>query len=542
MPLMLKIKKETLILLVNLPIIVLTRLLFQFINFNYKSICIGLYFLIVLSATLFYSPLMASPFLVSKWLFTLMFVILLFIFEAIFYFDKQVALKRCKRSIIFEKIVLFVCTLVAVTGILQVCNIIPMHDFFAVGNFDNLAGFSACVSLSWPFCFDNWPNKGNKEKIVIVICKAIVVISIIISQSRTGALCILLGSLLLFVHTKKKMGMVFLLLFFFLFLTCFVKTDSSKGRFFIIERSIEMGMEHPITGWGVDGFKKNYMNEQAKYFMAHPHSKYSILADGIYHPLNEYLNIFVNYGILGLAVIVILILGILFYCVRNKEVLSIVYVCIFADILLFSLFSYPFHYPFTWIMLIYSLSNIFSIDFFNSKKLIVVSAIGFLSFIPIVIRIKKEIEWGKLLYRKDIHGLSKRTLNSYRNLYTYYMENGMFLRDYAYELSCQGNLKEALQIATESQQVCGANYDVTLLLANIYRECRYFSKAIYAFDKAHYMIPSRIIPLYGKYKVYEDAGDTINRSRMANMICNMNIKIESSITQEIINEVKINRK
>lgn len=55
--------------------------------------------------------------------------------------------------------------------------------------------------------------------------------------------------------------------------------------------------EHPIIGFGTDGFEREYMLRQADYFRNNPSSRYNMLADDMQHPLNEFVYLWVNYGI-----------------------------------------------------------------------------------------------------------------------------------------------------------------------------------------------------------------------------------------------------
>lgn len=61
---------------------------------------------------------------------------------------------------------------------------------------------------------------------------------------------------------------------------------------------------HPWFGYGNGGFEAHYMDIQATYFMRHPFSEYGMLADNIKHPLNEWIAATIDFGFIGLFVIV----------------------------------------------------------------------------------------------------------------------------------------------------------------------------------------------------------------------------------------------
>ena len=66
--------------------------------------------------------------------------------------------------------------------------------------------------------------------------------------------------------------------------------------------------EHPIIGHGHRGFEREYMLRQADFFREHPDSEYAVLADEIRHPLNEFLYVWVNYGVAAPVALLLLLL------------------------------------------------------------------------------------------------------------------------------------------------------------------------------------------------------------------------------------------
>ena len=45
------------------------------------------------------------------------------------------------------------------------------------------------------------------------------------------------------------------------------------------------------------------MDYQAAYFEKHPNSRFALLADNVKHPFNEYLSITVQFGLIGLLIL-----------------------------------------------------------------------------------------------------------------------------------------------------------------------------------------------------------------------------------------------
>ena len=130
-----------------------------------------------------------------------------------------------------------------------------------------------------------------------------------LTQSRTGLICLALYGIIglglvvrRYIHRKLLrwgiygVAVVVLLAGTSAYVT-FRKTDSTSGRSFILSRSWELVKEHPIIGHGHRGFEREYMLRQADFFREHPDSEYAVLADEIRHPLNEFLYVWVNYGV-----------------------------------------------------------------------------------------------------------------------------------------------------------------------------------------------------------------------------------------------------
>ena len=120
-----------------------------------------------------------------------------------------------------------------------------------------------------------------------------------------------------------------------------VKQESTGGRRFILERTWELIKEHPITGYGWHGFEREYMPQQAEYFKAHPDSPAAWYADEISHPLNEYLYLWVDFGIIA-PLLLLFVFAVPYYVYhRTKDHLLGQPLMAVMVVLLFSLTSYP---------------------------------------------------------------------------------------------------------------------------------------------------------------------------------------------------------
>lgn len=329
-----------------------------------KNIPLSLLFLILCASSIFLNTnAFTDSLLLPKWLFAVIGLAIMGVIYAI-----QVFLKKdytCNIRL-WNAIIVVLCVLQAGYGILQFCNILPptSSTYKVTGSFDNPAGFAGCLTAGLAFTV-YFLLEGNNKKVQWMGWIALLIISsgIFLSESRAGLLCIAtIASVHLLlkkykqIHNKK--GFVLLGTWFVILLINAVvllsfyqlNKKSANGRLLIWKCTTEMIKDKPITGHGIGAFEAKYMDYQAAYFKAYPDSKFAMLADNVKHPFNEYLLVGVQFGIIGWIVLLVL-LAFLIYCyLRNPSPEGYVALLTLLSIGVFSFFSYPFTYPFTWIV------------------------------------------------------------------------------------------------------------------------------------------------------------------------------------------------
>ena len=257
------------------------------------------------------------------------------------------------------------CFIHGLYGIGQFLGWFQSFNVFRVtGSFDNPAGFAACLCAGAPFFWYFIINKNLYKRWLAIIALIIVGVAVFFSESRAGiisflSVLLLVGSRYLPLGKNKKLLLLVTILLGLIIALYFLKKDSANGRILIWQCSWEMIKDKPVLGYGHGGFKANYMNYQAKYFEEYPDSKYIMLADNINRPFNEYIGLTVNYGLLGLALL--LAVGCFIWksylrCKNNIE--ACIAIGCLLSIAVFALFSYPLTYPFVWIMGILSITVI----------------------------------------------------------------------------------------------------------------------------------------------------------------------------------------
>ena len=139
----------------------------------------------------------------------------------------------------WNSIILMACTAQAIFFLLQKTNVLPLYSINGAGSFDNIAGFASCLVLGLPIGENLLRNGTSLQKWIVITSKVVCIIAIVWAHSRAGILCVIFWLFLLYCprNKQKRLFMLFPLLIIGLL---FYKSDSSKGRWFILQRSYEM--------------------------------------------------------------------------------------------------------------------------------------------------------------------------------------------------------------------------------------------------------------------------------------------------------------
>lgn len=484
-----------------------------------------------------YSQLFTDPYIVPKWLFGMLIILVMGMYFSVKMSQgESVKIDTWKIGLIISSC----CSLQAVYGLLQYFGLVTFHSIHTItGCFDNPAGFAACLCAGLPFA-GFLLLQSNKKYIRYCggIAVAIIVMAVVLSQSRAGIISIAtICAIFLFQRLKQKRIWKCLLLsccLILLFGCYWMKKDSADGRLLIWQCSINMVKEAPWTGHGIGGFEAHYMDYQADYFKQHERSRFSMLADNIKQPFNEYLGILLNFGIVGLLVSFLLI-GAIVYCYKKnptREKKIAFYSLISIGI--FSLFSYPFTYPFVWIVAFLSIYIItgeyIKRPFTNIwiKNIICISVIiiSFIGLYGLVKRIQAELNWNKASTFAFCRSYSE-ILPAYEILEKNFPDSPYFLYNYAAILQKVRQYSESLEVALKCRQYW-ADYDLELIIAENYQQLRKSDLAEKYYNSASMMCPSRFLPLYKMFYLYKSNNEMEKMLNVADQIINKPMKIKTS--------------
>ena len=413
------------------------------------------------------------------------------------------------------------------------------------GCFDNVAGYASmqCVGISFVLNFCR--TKYNTAiRIFAWLAAVIVLCSLVLSQSRAGVLVSLVITMIYIIMTSVPRVRRFLIgafgiVFLVVLLICLsIKDDSTVGREFILGRSWEMIKDKPLFGFGFGGFKQYYMDYQTDFFSSNHDARYSMLADNIKHPLNEYVKIIIEYGIIGLLCVISGVILLYRYIDKKYHTIDLSLLLALLSIALFAMFSYPLQYPHTWLIL----SLPVFLAYIKGKTICkgrtvyhcFMLVLGVLIISVLSIRVHKELEWGSV-YCNHQETERNELLYRYEKLYTYFNSNPYFLYNYAHILYQNQEYNHALLIANKCNEYWH-DYNLEILRGDIYDSIGYKDYAIYTFINASHMCPNRFMPLHKLFRMALKQQDYDLARFYAEVILSKPIKVDSAEVQFIINE------
>lgn len=411
------------------------------------------------------------------------------------------------------------------------------------GTFDNPAGLSLnlCVALA----IVAQRLKRKRVKAYGWVCCIVIMAVLLLTKSRTGLLCVTsLGLIYLYRHFLSRHSSVhkrhFLYTLTFIIMagcctTLFLKKkDSTSGRTFILKRSIELAMEHPLKGHGRRGFEREYMLRQADFFRKNPNCDYALLADEVHHPLNEFLYLWINFGIgaaLGLALLMAMPYF-LFFRFRFRQ-MKIVLLPLLI-IIIFSCFSYPFHYPVTWLVLGTVLPLLPRWKMPHGLYMMPLVGCFLIGYIAVDATI--EHFWERA-YSHSYGSNRATSLTEYENLHGYMLRNPLFLYNYAMTAYRLHHFQRAYMLIGECTLYWNG-YNRELLAGDICRNLQKYEEAIHHYKTAKAMCPVRYAPLEGLYRTYNAIGNEEERENVAIEIAHGKVKVNSPTIDRIKNTYK----
>ncbi|HTO15830.1 MAG TPA: hypothetical protein VLZ83_08665, partial [Edaphocola sp.] len=134
-------------------------------------------------------------------------------------------------------------------------------------------------------------------------------------------------------------------------------------------------------------------------------------------------------------------------------------------------------------------------------------------------------------------GAYDSSVEAYEEVASTLKTSGLFLQMYGKALNMDAQYERSNEILTLAQKRFSSQIIQNTMCDN-HKALLNFIDAEAAYIKSADMIPSLIYPKYLLAKLYTESGQHQKARQTAEVILNSNVKVESSATREIMNEMK----
>lgn len=305
------------------------------------------------------------------------------------------------------------------------------------------------------------------------------------------------------------------------------KGDSASGRVLIWKITGQMCKEQPF-GRGLDGFRRDYMGFQQQYFEQGGSSRERMLADDNLFAFNDLLRVFVEQGIGGVLLLLVLVYFIFKEGASRDADRGVAWVLrgVLLVWLVFSLFSYPGSRLQTKGLFVIFLAMLSSLDgriWSFTVKRVVLSGLACVSLFVMleVCSFRRSVEaWNTCCRNMEVPPEYPRSLLSPL------MNTPEILPNCALFLNRKGETRVAEEVAGRGVRLyhsygCCVELGIALERQGKLRE------AEEAWQKAEHLVPNRFKPLYLQMEMWEKAGDTKRAVVLAERLLNKEVKVLS---------------
>ncbi len=404
----------------------------------------------------------------------------------------------------------------AIVGILQGLEIISSNNqnFMITGTFLNPGPYSIAIVGALCYCIACFERKEQTKwvKYLCIACCILCALVLPATQSRTAFVA--LGACCLIIYRKRlKLRNILIIALIAVAagtMLYYFKKESADGRVFIWLISLKAVFSSKwLSGYGLGGFRPTYATFAEEYFSNHPDTHFLSVASCPEYSFNDYIQIGVELGIIGIILAVSLAVTAIKALIKNNTAIGYSALAV----LICSLFSYPFNLLQFQVFATFCLAIGAVYCQKEQKHGIATNAIlSIVAVISILLSVKSNNSRSSLL---DDH---------------YYFSMGQHLNsEHLYNESNQYLLK-GLMMSDDPMfyNVMGRNYQS--LGAYKLAEESYF--------KAFGILPNRIYPLKLLMDLYKETKETDKLINIATKIINFKPKIVSDYTDEVQKEAQ----
>lgn len=465
----------------------------------------------------------------------------------------------------------------AIWGLGQLYNYIPSgHALFkTTGSFFNSGPYGGFLALMFPLALHYWLYYKHTNKLLAYIFLFVGIVCILVfpaTLSRTAWIAAIAGcGLVLVFDTKitiklqlfkkrhqKRFALYILILSIVitgaLYGVYYLKKDSANGRLFMWKITTLAIKDTPIKGVGLGGFPASYAKAQMEYFKSNKASDTERLVAGSpVYAFNEYLRIFLEQGIVGGILFLLLTIIIIRSGIKNKKTGA---AGSFLALSVFAFASYPFYlweFLVMWVLLgticvskaKETSSSKLQITNTQRKKIIpTIILVGILVTGSLICAkyqhayYQANKEWKKMrsLYTMKSY---ESIVDDYKLLYPKLNFDPKFVFEYAVALNATEQREKADTVLSRGLQISCDPMFYNVKGRN-HHEMGEYSKAETAYINSTHLLPERIYPYYLLTKLYADSANYQPQKmhRAATAVLEKEPKVHSLAINEMRNEVR----
>lgn len=390
---------------------------------------------------------------------------------------------------------------------------------------------------------------GNRKIILYSLILTVFLIISVIFKSRAffvGYSVSILSIWIAFGEIKYKSRLIiFSLSFVLLLLIIFgFKLDSSLGRILVYKISLDIAFNNYLNGIGLGNFGLVYGKYQIEYFQG---GNYTIsellLADNTVNAFNDYLELFIESGLVGLAIIAslfIFLVNLIIISFRKNRDRPIGLLLAYSQIVAIctaAIFTHVFKHLFWQILVIFSVGGlIYYCHYIKTKYLIMMTVV--ISIVIIGFKFRKDVYYYKAYKEmKNARELCKAGMLNESNLvfekiYPSLKEDVYYLREYSIVLMHTRQFEKAEPILEKLLLKANTSLDYNLLATCYYKNNK-LKDAEVNYLKAIYRVPNRFSSRYNLYEFYFLTGQLSKAQKIKEEILRLPVKIASPIIDQI---------
>ncbi|HTN68566.1 MAG TPA: O-antigen ligase family protein, partial [Dysgonamonadaceae bacterium] len=458
----------------------------------------------------------------------------------------------------------------------QLYNYFPSgHALFkTTGSFFNSGPYGGFIALMFPLTLHYWICFKHRNKLLAYIFLFVGAISLLVfpaTLSRTAWIAGIAGCglvlvfdtrmiirLLIFRKQHQK-RFTFFILTLFLFLSSatysvyYLKKDSANGRLFMWKVTTLAIKDNSINGVGLGGFSASYAKAQMDYFKSGKATDTEKLVAGSpEYAFNEYLRIFIEQGIIGGFLFLLLTISLIRSGIKNRQTGA---AGSFLALSIFAFASYPYYlweFLVVWVLLgtmCVSRRDISTLNPFSkcsTKRNFYIPTILLGALLAGSYCCAKHQysyyqankEWKKLrsLYTMKAY---ESIVDEYELLYPKLNYNPKFVFEYAVALNATEQHQRSDSVLSRGLQVSCDPMFYNVKGRN-YHEMGEYDKAETAYTHSTYLLPERIYPYYLLTKLYADSANYHYEKmyQAASAVLEKEPKVHSMAINEMRDEVR----